>query len=174
MNRIRSVISLAAALLAAALASSSCQREKPQEIFQLTGRLFVFNYRLSYATYTLTFRRVAAVAEGTIAHAEFENPAGGAPLVLYQKVFPAQEKLVIDSPDIECVKKDRPYKVTVRFTGPDGETIQTVEATVTSDLDQSVLAAKPLVTGPANDKNPDVFKEGGQTDFSGKKDCPAG
>jgi hypothetical protein len=157
----------------AALFAAGCQREKPREIYELTGRLFVFNYRLSYATYMLTFRRVSPVADGTVAHAEFENPAGGAPLLLDQKVFPAQEKLVIESPDISCVKKNWPYKVTVRFSGPDGD-IQTIEATVTSDLDQSVLAAKPLVTGPAYDKNPDVFKEGGKADFSGNKDCAEG
>lgn len=160
----------ATALLAIALlAASGCQREKPHEIYELTGRIFVFNYRLSYATYVLTFRRVSPVADGTVAHAEFENPAGGAPIVLEQKVFPAQEKLVLESPDLACVRKDRPYKVKVRFSGPGGD-IQTIETTVTSDLDQSVLAAKPLVTGPAYDKNPDVFKDGG-ADFSGNKGC---
>jgi hypothetical protein len=159
--------------MAAATATSGCQRERPQVPYELTGRIFVFNYRLSYATYLLTFRRTGTVAEGTVAHAEFENPAGGAPIAMERKIFPAQDKLVLESPDIECVRKDRPYKVTVRITGPDGTEIQRIETSVTSDLDQSILAARPLVKGPGYEKNPEVFKEGG-ADFTGKTDCPAG
>ncbi len=166
---------LALALFATATATTSgCQRERSDARFTLTGRIFVFNYRLSYATSVLTFRRDGTVDDGTMAVATFENPAGGAPLVLEQKVFAKQEKIVLESPDIGCVVKDRPYAVTVVFKGPDGAEIQTVETTVTSDLDQTVLAAKPLVEGPAYDKNPEVFSKDGAADFSGRTDCPAG
>lgn len=68
--------------------------------------------------------------------------------------------MVLESPDITCVKKQRPYAVTIEVKGPDGTSLQRLETTVVSDIDQDVMPAKPLVEGPAYDKNPEVFKDG--------------
>lgn len=149
-------------LLAAAalMLLSACQRETGPDPLQLTGKIFIFNYRLAYATYMITLTKKEPVPDGSIVTAEFENPAGGAPLTLERKLFARLDKVVLESPDITCVKKDRPYGVTIRVKGPGGDVLQTIKTTVISNLDQDIMPAKALVLGPAYDKNPDVFKDG--------------
>lgn len=146
--------------LAAVFLLSACQRETGPDPLQLTGKIFIFNYRLAYATYMITLVKKEQVPEGSIVSAEFENPAGGAPLMLERKLFARLDKVVLESPDITCVRKKRPYAVTIRVKGPDGGILQTIETTVISNLDQGILPAKALVEGPAYDKNPEVFKDG--------------
>ncbi len=53
-----------------------------------------------------------------------------------------------------------------------GAVLQTLETTVTSTDDQSIMPAKPLVVGPHYDRNPEVFKPDGTTDFSAEAGCP--
>ncbi|TCN30931.1 hypothetical protein [Sinorhizobium americanum] len=149
---------IAIALVVAALAG--CQRETGPDPLELTGKMFVFNYRLAYATYTVTLNKTQPLPDGSIVVASFENPAGGEPLTLTRKLFPKLDKVVLESPDITCVRKERPYAVTIEVKGPDGATLQKLETTVISDVDQSVMPARPLVVGPAYDKNPEVFRNG--------------
>ncbi|MDX0458457.1 hypothetical protein GOC73_01875 [Sinorhizobium medicae] len=147
------------ALLAAA-AIAGCQRDSGPDPLKLTGKMFVFNYRLAYATYMITLNRTEPVPDGSTVVATFENPAGGNPLTLERKLFAKLDKVVLESPDITCVKKQMPYAVTIEVKGPDGASLQKLETTVTSDIDQDVMPAKALVEGPAYDKNPEVFKNG--------------
>lgn len=154
-----------------ALALAGCQREETGEPVELTGRIFVFNYRLSTATYLVTLKKIGTIPDGSTAIAEFENPMGGEPLVTTEKIFPFWEKITLESPDLRCVIKDKPYAVTIRVVGPDDRTLQTIATTITSNLDQSVLAAKPLVVGPAYDRNPEVFKDNGTADYSPDPRC---
>jgi hypothetical protein len=139
---------------------AACQREAGPDPLKLTGRMFVFNYRLAYATYLVTLEQTQPLPEGSVVKAEFENPAGGAALTLERKIFPGLPRVVLESPDVTCVKKGRPYKVEIAVVGPDGTRLQALEVEVTSDVDQSVLPAKPLVVGPGYEKNPEVFKDG--------------
>ncbi|MGQ3292769.1 MAG: hypothetical protein ACT6U0_11225, partial [Shinella sp.] len=139
---------------------AACQRETGPDPLKLTGKMFVFNYRLAYATYLVTLEQTEPLPEGSVVKAEFENPAGGAPLTLERKIFPNLTRVVLESPDITCVKKDQPYKVTIAVIGPDGRSLQSLETQVTSSADQSILPAKALVVGPGYEKNPEVFKNG--------------
>ena len=139
---------------------AACQREAGPDPLKLTGRMFVFNYRLAYATYLVTLEQTQPLPEGSIVNAEFENPAGGAPLTLERKIFPGLPRVVLESPDVTCVKKDTPYKVEIAVLGPDGTQLQALAVDVTSNVDQSILPAKPLVVGPGYEKNPEVFKDG--------------
>ncbi len=148
------------ATLAIALAAAACQRESGPDPLKLTGKMFVFNYRLAYATYMVTLTKAEAVPDGSIVVARFENPAGGDALTLERKLFPKLEKVVLESPDVTCVKKDRAYTVSIEVKGPEGQSLQKLETTVVSDVDQDILPAKPLVEGPAYDKNPAVFSGG--------------
>ena len=147
-------------LLALTLPLAACQRETGPDPLKLTGKMFVFNYRLAYATYLVTLEQTQPLPEGSVVKAEFENPAGGTPLTLERKIFPNLPRVVLESPDITCVKKNQPYRVTVSVVGPDGAQLQALETEVTSNVDQSVLPAKALVVGPGYDKNPEVFKDG--------------
>jgi hypothetical protein len=160
-------------LVAAAAALAGCQRETGPDPLKLTGKMFVFNYRLAYATYMITLNKTEPVPDGSIVMATFENPAGGEPLTLTRKLFPKLDKVVLESPDISCVKKERPYAVMIEVKGPDGATLQKLETTVTSDIDQDILPAKPLVEGPAYDKNPEVFRGGKAPERFETASCPS-
>lgn len=160
------------ASLLAAMMLSSCQREGKDSIAEVSGRLFVFNYRVATATYLVTLKRIAPVAEHSAIEAEFENPRGGPPLSLEKQIFPAADRIVLESPHVQCVRKDQPYAVTIRLKGPDGAVLQTIETSVTSDTDQSILPRKPLVVGPGYARNPDVFHADGSMDMGPVADCP--
>jgi len=159
-------------VLAIVLALAGCQRPAG-DLYELNGRIFVFNYRLAYATYLITLQRMKPVEEGMRLVASFENPAGGENLVVERKIFPAQEKISIESPHIECVRKDRPYAVTIDIFDADDRLVQTVETKVTSDLDESILPKEPLVSGPAYDRNAKATDASGKITMRDNAACPA-
>lgn len=157
--------------LCAAVLLSGCQREDRHAPLAVAGRLVVFNYRVAKASYLVTLRRQGELPEGSMVETRFENPAGGAPLVTRDKIFASEQNLVLESPDLHCVVKDRPYTVDIRVSDAKGNLIQALQTTVTSSEDQSILPAKPLVLGAVYTKNPEVFKADGSTDFSPEPDC---
>lgn len=157
----------------AGLALCGCQRQPDSGPTELSGRLFVFNYRVASATYMITLKKIAPIPEGTVAVAEFENPAGGDPLVVRQKIYSFWDKITLESPDLRCVRKDRPYSVSIKLVDAGDKTIQTIKTEVKSDLDQTVLPTKPLVVGPIYTQNPDVFKSDGSADYGRDTACPA-
>lgn len=163
---------IAAALLAL-LPLAGCQREDANEPLQVSGRVFIFNYRIAAATYVITLARNGPLPEESFAETTYENPAGGPPLVTRSKIFPFWEKVSLESPPVHCVIRDKPYAVTIRILDDEDAVIQTIETSVTSTLDQSILPAKPLVVGPIYTPNPEVFKGDGSQDFDPDKDCPA-
>ena len=159
-------------LAAAGIMLAACQRQA-ETMLEVTGHLFVFNYRNASATYLLTMKKTAPIPDGSTIVAEFENPQGGTPLVLNQKVFPMDDKISVQSENLHCVVKDRPYSVTVKLVDKDGKLLQELNAQFKSDLDQTVLPSKPLVVGPFYNKNPEVFKADGTVDYSNTDKCPA-
>lgn len=171
--RLLSSGSLLAGALVVGLVLAGCQRPSEGVFLEVTGRIFVFNYRVATANYLLTFKKVAAIPAGSSIEAQFDNPRGGDRLVTRQAVFAADETIAVSSPHLSCVKKDHAYAVDVRLVDGQGKLLQEIATSVTSDVDQSaVLPSKPLVVGPVYTPNPDVFKEDGTTDFSGETDCP--
>lgn len=162
-----------AALAFSAFILSACQREANEPLAELSGRFFVFNYRVATATYLITLRRTAPFPENAYAEAEFENPQGGASLTAREKLFPAMDKIVLTSPELKCVKKDKPYAVTIRLVDNDGKVLQTIGTTVTSNADQTeVMPSKPLVVGPLYTPNPEVFHADGSVDYDKAGSCP--
>ncbi|MBB3453768.1 hypothetical protein FHT86_002024 [Rhizobium sp. BK313] len=157
----------------AGLMLAGCQRQSEDGPTELSGRLFVFNYRVASATYMITLKKIAPISEGTTAIAEFENPTGGDPLVVRQKIYTFWDKITLESPDLRCVRKDRPYSVSIKLVDASDKTIQTIKTQVKSDLDQTVLPTRPLVVGPIYTKNPDVFKADGSIDYGHDDACPA-
>ena len=171
MILVRKSSAVAMALLAVGLGLSSCQRETGPDPLELTGKMFIFNYRLAYATYMITLTKTEPVPDGSLVVATFENPAGGAPLTLERKLFARLDNVVLESPDVTCVMKQKPYTVTIEVKGPDGAILQTLKTSVISNLDQDIMPAKALVVGPAYDKNPDVFKDGKAPDHFETASC---
>jgi len=152
---------------------ASCQRETEGKLVELSGRLFVFNYRVATANYLVTLRKLRPLPEGSIVSAEFENPKGGDVLTTREKIFPVDDKIVIQSPHLQCVRKDHPYIVNIRILSPSGDVLQKIETSITSDVDQNVLPAKPLVVGPGYTPNPEVFRADGTQNMAAEdSDCP--
>jgi hypothetical protein len=163
-----------AALAVAMAAAAGCRDEGGADtLFEVSGKLFVFNYRVATAAYLVTLRPVGPVGEGQTVVASFENPDGGPPIVVRQKVWPKLAKTVLESPPLRCVSKDRPYAVTIRIEGPDARLLQEIKTTMTSTLDQEILPDLPLVVGPVYTPNPDLAgRPGGKLDVSSQAGCP--
>lgn len=161
-----------ALVVPALIAALAACRNEAGELFELSGRVFVFNPRVATATYVVTLRTLERAPEGAVAVAEFEDPAGGAPIVAEQKIWPGAAKVALESPPVYCIVKDRHYGVAIRIVAADGVVLQRLETTIVSTLDQSVMPDKPLVVGPAYDPNPDVA---GRPDgkVGGGPACPA-
>ena len=105
---------------------------------------------------------------------DFENPAGGEPIVVRQKIWPSVEKTTIESPPLRCVVKDKPYSVSIDIEGPDGAIMQTIKTMMTSSLDQKLLPDRPLVIGPAYEPNPELAgRPSGKLDVTNEAGCPA-
>ena len=154
--------------LAALLFAGGCQREATDYI-TVNGKVFIFNIRNARAFYMLTLNRLPATPDDAVVIAEFENPAGGPPLIKEQKVFPKMTRIDLQSPDIDCVVTDKPYKIHITLKSAEGETLQTIDTTLNSTLDSTMLPASALVEGPAYDKTKDAYNPDGTIRF--RKKC---
>lgn len=147
--------------------AASCQRETIDYI-SIQGKIFIFNIRMAEAYYALNLNRLKAAPDNSVVTVEFENPAGGPPLVSEQKVFPKMTRIDLQSPRLNCVVTGKPYKIHITLKDADGTVLQTLDTTLTSTLDQTVMPAEALIEGPAYDKNPDAFDKNGKIKFRTK------
>ncbi len=139
----------------ATLALGACRDPGQGDYLNVSGKIFVFNYRIARASYLLTLNKVRPLPDDAVLEATFENPAGGDPLIVRQKIWPTMPKVTVESPPVKCVKANREYKVSMRVMDAHGQLLQTIERKMISDVDQSVMPDKPLVVGPFYDPNPD-------------------
>jgi hypothetical protein len=148
----RAVVSFLLTLLSAA----GC-REIPADAYvELTGKLFVFNYRVATATYVVTLGKLRPIPDGSVVETRFDDPRGGDPLTLTEKIWPKLQKIAIESPPVFCIVKGRPYKFSIVIKDAAGAELQRLDGAVTSSLDQTVLPDVPLVVGNAYEPNPDL------------------
>lgn len=155
------------ALLASVLLAG-CQREA-EDYITIKGKVFIFNIRVASAFYMLTLNRLPTTPDDAVVVAEFEDPAGGPPLVKAQKVFPRMTRIDLQSPDVNCVVTGKPYKIRITLKTADGKALQTIDTTLNSTLDQTMLPEKALVTGAKYDRNPEAFNTDGSIKF--RKKC---
>jgi hypothetical protein len=141
--------------IAVALALGACRDPGQGDYLEVSGKIFVFNYRIAQATYLLTLSKIRPLPDDSRLETTFENPAGGEPFIVQQKVWPTMAKVTVESPPIKCVKANREYKVSIRVVDARGQLLQTIERKMVSNVDQSVMPDKPLVVGPFYDPNPD-------------------
>jgi len=169
---------LACIALATAVALGACRdtgKEGEGKLFEISGKLFVFNYRLARATYVVTLRPLQPMGEGQVAVASFQNPAGGAPFVIEQKVWPKLDKVSLESPALTCVVKDKPYAIAISIKGSDGAVLQKIDTTLMSTEDQSILPDRPLVIDQLYTANPDLAGHpDGKLPGEPKPDCSKG
>jgi hypothetical protein len=144
--------------LAAALGLGACSEKGPY--LEVAGGGFIFNYRLSeaYAGFVAGPRRT--LPEHARIEASFEDPAGGPRIVLTKDVTPGRREYSFTTDALKGIVANKDYDVTIRLIGADGTTIETIDKKLHSDLDQSVLADKPLTVGPGYTPNPDLAPNG--------------
>lgn len=166
-------IVIGAALLVGITSLSGCQREDTKEPLKVSGKVFIFNYRVAEATYVVTLARNGPLPDPSFVETTFENPAGGPPLVTRSKIFPFWEKVSLESPPVHCVAKGKTYAVDIRILDGEDKVIQTIRTSLTSTLDQSIMPGKPLVVGPVYTPNPEIYGADGKVDYAQEKTCPA-
>ncbi len=152
---------------------AACKDESRQGYVELTGRIFIFNVRLSRATYmvTLAVRKPLPVGAKVIAH--LDDPAGGPRIKLEQNISPAMDNISFESDALQCVKKGKRYAFDVTVLDAGGATLQSISSSIESTLDQSVLADVPLVVGPGYERNPELDGNGtGRLPGKPKPECP--
>jgi hypothetical protein len=147
---------------------TNCQRE-PEDYITIKGKVFIFNIRVASAFYMLTLNRLPTTPDDAVVVAEFEDPAGGPPLVKEQKVFPKMTRIDLQSPDLNCVVTGKAYKIKIMLKSADGEALQTIDTTLNSTLDETMLPEKALVKGAKYDRNPEAFNPDGTIKF--RKKC---
>jgi hypothetical protein len=138
------------------LFAASCRDRPDDGYIELSGRIFVFNYRVATATYVVTFSKLQQIPDGATMLTVFDNPAGGAAVEVRQKIWPKMAKIAVQSPPVFCIVKDKPYAFNSALIGPDGTRLQEISGTVISSLDQTVLPDRPLVVGPFYTPNPEL------------------
>ncbi|MDX8432042.1 MULTISPECIES: hypothetical protein [Mesorhizobium] len=166
----RSIV-LGAALLTVAVLGA-CRDSGKEQLFAISGKLFEFNYRLGIATYVVTLNPLRPMGEGQVAVVSFQNPAGGDPIIVNQKIWPKLPHITLTSPPLTCVVKDKPYSISIRIEDANGTLLQSFETTLTSSMDQSVLPDRPLVVGPVYELNKDMIGHvDGKLPGEPKPDC---
>lgn len=153
---------------------SGCRQSAGNGFVELTGKLFVFNYRVSTATFLVTLSKTKPLPEGAHIRASFDNPAGGAPIVVEEKIWPKIAMITIESPPLRCVRKDVPYAFVIELLTLENSKLQSVSGTIVSSLNQEILGDRPLVVGPGYALNEENLKpDGGAPGYAEKKACEA-
>ena len=123
---------------------------------EFAGGGFIFNYNVAAAYYGFVARVVRRVPPGTVLEAEFEDPAGGPPLVVRAVAGVYARQFRFESPPVEGVVAGRDYHVELRLIDPaDGRLIAAYSRTFRSELDQDMLPSAPTTIAPTYRPNPD-------------------
>ena len=148
----------AASLLIFGMLLSGCGEDKDAPYLEFTGGGFIFNYRIGKAFYGFVARPLRDIPEGTEIIAEFENPAGGEPLIVTATANPDQLQYMLRTPGVSGVVKDRPYKVTITLQKPGTDTpLATYSKEYRSSINQSDMPGVALTIGPGYHPNPELY-----------------
>ena len=138
-----------------ALAACSDSAQEGEPYVEFAGGGFVFNYRLAEADYGFVARVRRRIPSGTVLEARFEDPAGGAPLVVTQTARWGRVEYVFRSPPVRGVEAGREYRVELRLLEPGtGRLLGAQARTFRAELDQEVLPERAPVVGPGYRRAP--------------------
>jgi hypothetical protein len=142
-------------LLTAVLLLTGCEEaQKPAASY--AGGGFVFNYRIGEAFYGVVIKTERKLPQEAVIQASFENPIGGQPILVTDKIRDGQRRYTLRTPALKGIKKDVPYKVVVQILDkPGGQVVQRIERTFRSQVDQSMIPQGPLLIGPGYTLNPE-------------------
>lgn len=143
------------AVLIAMAMLASCDRDDGPWL-GVEGGGFIYNYRIGEFFYGVSVAPLRRLPEGGVIVATFENPAGGAPIVVPAQVRDRQMRYGLRTPALRGVRRDRPYAVTVALLDRDGRSIFSVTTTYRSTIDQADVPNRPLTYGPGYARVPDL------------------
>ncbi|WP_173935039.1 hypothetical protein [Chelativorans sp. Marseille-P2723] len=126
-------------------------REDPSEkpYLQILGGGFIFNYRNAEVFYGFTAQVVRPLASGSIIEARFEDPGGGPPHVVAERVSPMTDRYMLRSPPVAHVKAGKPYHVDIEIYDRRHEKlIWQTRRNYASQVSDEVMPEEPLTVGP--------------------------
>lgn len=152
------------AFLVALAAAAFAVRVPPGETpyLKIAGAGFIFNYRIADAYYGFTAWVMKPVKNASVIEATFEDPAGGAPLVVKAKLWPKTRQYGMRTPSLHGIETGKPYHVTVRLLQQGDNAVLFEDAfAVVSDVSSAAMPAAPLTIGPGYMRNPALPDAGG-------------
>jgi hypothetical protein len=144
---------LLASLFAVGWATRNDPNDKP--VIAVLGGGFIFNYRIADNYYGFTAVVQKPLEAGSIIEASFEDPGGGAPHVLRERVSAATNRYDFRTPPLSGIEAEKPYKVVVRVLDRE-ETAElySTEVTYRSNISDANMPKAPLTIGPGYARNP--------------------
>ena len=119
------------------------------------GGGFVFNYRVAAVYYGFNVKPLRRFPEGMVLEAEFQDPAGGKPILVRQTVAGPKLRYSFQTDGLTNVRAHIPYKATIRVLEQGtGKVLESHDRTFTSSVDGTWLPDEPLVVGPVYTPNP--------------------
>ena len=158
-RRMEAVALGALAVAVVAFIAGWMTRDDPAEkpYLEIVGGGFIFNYRVADVFYGFTAQVMKPVPVGSIIVAEFEDPAGGPPLVVEKRVNARTARYGLRSPTVHGVQADQPYKVSVRlYDWQRKELLWQGEHAYSSRISDAIVPDKPLTIGPGYHRNPEL------------------
>lgn len=137
------------------LALAACGEDASRPAIVIEGGGFIFNYRIAEVFYGVSVRPQRKLEPGSTLEAEFENPAGGSPIRVEERITGQRLSYMLRTPPVEGVRAGRDYHVIVRLKAPDGRDLASASRTFRSDLDQEMNPETPLTVGPGYTPNPE-------------------
>ncbi len=154
------LLAVACAMLVPLFALGWLTREDPADKpwLQVLGGGFIFNYRVADVYYGFSAAVARPLPTGTIVEAAFENPAGGPPLVVRQRIGGVEmTRLSLRSPPVRGVEAGRAYRVSLRVLDREDEhLLWSRDIAFTSNVSDAVVPDRPLTIGPGYARNPDA------------------
>ncbi|WP_246233130.1 hypothetical protein [Aurantimonas aggregata] len=127
---------------------------------KIAGAGFIFNYRVAEVFYGFTAEVQKPVRNLSLLEATFEDPAGGPPIRVSERLNPRTKRYSLRTPPVRGVQKDRPYTVTVRLIqNGDNAVLFEDELTVRSQMADDVVPDQPLTVGPGYMRNPALAED---------------
>ncbi|MEH6718482.1 MAG: hypothetical protein V7704_06335 [Aurantimonas endophytica] len=127
---------------------------------KVAGAGFIFNYRVAEVFYGFTAEVQKPVRNLSLIEAKFEDPAGGPPIRVSERLNPRTKRYSLRTPPVRGVQKDRPYKVTVRLIqNGDNAVLFEEELAVRSQMADDVVPDQPLTVGPGYRRNPALARD---------------
>lgn len=148
----------ASVLLALLFAIGWWTREDPADkpYLRILGGGFIVNYRVADVYYGFSAIVQRPLPTGTIVEAAFENPEGGAPFIVRQRMGgPEMTQFSMRSPPVKGVRAGQPYTVSIRILDrTESQVLWSYRQEFRSQVGSDIAPDKPLTIGPGYTPNP--------------------